>query len=218
MNILIVGGGEMAYFLSRSFISKGYVVTVINRHADECTQLARKLRATVVHGDGSSPKILEEAGAYLTDAMLAVTSQDQKNLVICQIARMKFNVPQTIALVNDPENEAVFRKLGIQAISTTRILSNLIEQKTGFDEIINLIPIEEGKINVTEVALTDDSPILGKSMSELALPDNALIACIIRDNLAIVPRGNTRLERHDKLIVMTVPENHGTVIRLLTNE
>jgi trk system potassium uptake protein len=131
---------------------------------------------------------------------------------------MKFNVPQTIALVNDPENEAVFRKLGIQAISTTRILSNLIEQKTGFDEIINLIPIEEGKINVTEVALNDDSSILGKSMSELALPDNALIACIIRENLAIVPRGNTRLERHDKLIVMTVPENHGAVIRLLTNE
>jgi len=218
MNILIVGGGEMAYFLSLSFISKGYVVTIINRHAEECTQLARKLRATVVHGDGSSPKILEEAGAHLADAVLAVTSQDQKNLVICQIARMKFDIPQTIALVNDPENETVFRKLGIQAISTTRILSNLIEQKTGFDEIVNLIPIEEGKINVTEVALNEDSAILGKSMQELALPENALIACIIRENSAIVPRGHTRLERHDKLIVMTVPENHGAVIRLLTNE
>ncbi|GAK49621.1 TrkA-N domain protein [Candidatus Moduliflexus flocculans] len=218
MNILIVGGGEMAYFLSRSFISKGYAVTIINRHADQCTQLARKLRATVVFGDGSLPQILEDAGAYLADAVLAVTSQDQKNLVICQIAQMKFNIPQTIALVNDPENEAVFRKLGIQAISTTRILSNVIEQKTGFDEIVNLIPIEEGKINVTEVALNEDSSILGKSMSELALPENALVACIIRENSAIVPHGNTRLERHDKLIVMTVPENHGAVLRLLTNE
>lgn len=218
MNILIVGGGEMTYFLSRSFISKGYAVTIINRHADQCTQFARKLRATVVFGDGSLPQILEEAGAHLADAVLAVTSQDQKNLVICQIAQMKFKIPQTIALVNDPENEAVFRKLGIQAISTTRILSNLIEQKTGFDDIVNLIPIEEGKINVTEVALNEDSSILGKSMSELALPENALIACIIRENSAIVPRGNTRLERHDKLIVMTVPENHGAVLRLLTNE
>ena len=218
MNILTVGGGEMAYFLSRSFISKGYAVTIINRHADQCTLLARKLRATVVFGDGSLPQMLEDAGAYLADAVLAVTSQDQKNLVICQIAQMKFNIPQTIALVNDPENETVFRKLGIQAISTTRILSNVIEQKTGFDEIVNLIPIEEGKINVTEVALNEDSSILGKSMSELALPENALIACIIRENSAIVPRGNTRLERHDKLIVMTVPENHGAVLRLLTNE
>jgi trk system potassium uptake protein TrkA len=218
MNILIVGGGEMAYFLSRAFIAKGYAVTVINRHADQCTQLARKLRATIVHGDGSDPKILEEAGAYSADAIVAVTSQDQKNLVICQIGRMKFNIPQTIASVNDPENEQVFRQLGIQASSTTRILSNVIEQKTGFEEIINLIPIEEGKVNVTEVVLKDNSSIIGKSMAELALPENSLIACVVRGNTAIVPRGSTRLEQDDKLIVMTIPENHGKVMRLLTNE
>ncbi len=218
MKVIIVGGGEVVYFLSRSFISKGYLVTVINRHPEQCTQLARKLKATIVYGDGSDPTILEEAGAYSVDAILAVTSQDQKNLVICQIAQMKFKIPQTIALVNDPDNEKIFLKLGIQAASTTRILSNIFEQKTSFDEIINLIPIEEGKVLVTEVIVKENSSVIGKAIIGLSLPENSLIACIVRDSNAIVPRGNTTLEKDDKLILLTTPENHGQVIRLLTRE
>jgi trk system potassium uptake protein TrkA len=219
MNILVVGGGKLVYFLSRTFISKGHTVTVINRDREECTQLSRRLKATVVYGDGSDPQILREAGADTADAVLSVTPNDQDNLVICQLADIRFHVPRTLALVNDPDNEEVFRQLGITAaFSTTRILSNLIEQRASFEDIINLIPVGEGKVNVTEVVLGESSPVVGRPLIDIALPENSLIATIMRNGQPIVPRGATVLQVGDRLIVMTLPENHGQVLRLLTGD
>jgi trk system potassium uptake protein TrkA len=216
MHILIVGGEKVVYFLSRTFLSKGYRVTIVNRHRDECTQLARRLKATIVFGDGSDPQILEEAEADTADAVLAVTPNDQDNLVICQLAELRFRVPRRLALVNDPENEQVFRELGITAVSTTRILSSLIEQRAGYEDIINLIPIEEGKVNLTEVVLPESSPVIGRPLSDIALPGNSLVAYILRQAQPIVPRGPTVLRAQDRLIIITLPENHGQVLKALT--
>ena len=216
MNILIVGGGKAVYFLCRTFLSKGYRVTIVNRDREECTRLARRLKAVVVHGDGSDPEILEEAGAGSADAVLAVTPNDQDNLVICQLADKRYEVHRTLALVNDPENEQVFRELGIAAVSTTRILTSLVEQRAGFDEIINLIPIDEGKVNLTEVVLTETSTVINRPLRDVALPANSLVAYILREEQPIVPRGPTVLRVNDRLIVISLPENYGQVLRILT--
>lgn len=209
----------MIYFLGRTFLAKGYYVTVINRNHEECVRLARRLKATVVHGDGSNPRILEEAGANTVDAILAVTPNDQDNLVICQLADLQFHVPRTLALVNDPDNEEVFRKLGITAaFSTTRILASLIEQRAGFEDITNLIPAGEGKVNITEVVLQESSPVAGKPLHGITLPVNSLIACVLRPDKTIIPRGDTQLCAGDRLIVVSLPENQGQVLRALTGE
>lgn len=218
MNVVIVGGGKLVYFLSRALLSKGYTVTVINRDSDECKWLARHLKATVVYGDGSDPQIQEEAGAYTAEAVLAVTPNDQDNLVICQLADLRFRVPRTIALVNDPDNEEVFRQLGITAISTVYILSSLIEQRAGFEEITNLIPVGEGKVNITEIELKGTSPVIGQPLIDIALPENSLVASILRNDQPIIPRGATILKERDRLIVITLPENHGQVLRMLTGD
>lgn len=219
MNILIVGGGKLVYFLSRTFISKGYSVTIINRDREECSWLARRLKATAVYGDGSNPQILEEAGAGTADAVLAVTPNDQDNLVICQLASLRFHVLRTLALVNDPDHEEVFRQLGItSAFSTTRVLSSLIEQRAEFEGITNLLPVGEGKVNVTEVVLEATSPVVGRALRDIAFPENSLIACLLREGQPIVPRGTTMLQAQDRLIVMTLPENHGQVLRALTGD
>lgn len=219
MNIMIVGGGKVVYFLSRTFLSKGYKVTVINRDREECTQLARHLRATVVYGDGSDPKILEEAGAETAEAILAVTPNDQDNLVICQLADLRFNVSRRLALVNDPDNEEVFQQLGVTTVfSTTRILSTLIEQRAGFEEITNLIPVSEGKVNITEIVLNKNSPVVGLSLRDIPLPKNSLIASVLRKDQPIVPGGATVLQAEDHLIVITLPENHGRVLEILTGD
>ncbi len=216
MNTLIVGGGKLVYFLSRTFFSKGYQVTIINRDKSECIWLARQLKATVVYGDGSDPRILEEAQADGTDTLLAVTPNDEDNLAICQLAHLRFGVPRTLALVNDPDNEDVFRSLGVTRVfSTTRLLSNLIEQKAAFEDITSLAPLADGKVNVSEVALRDDSPVVGRSLLDIGLPPDSLIAGIIRDGRPIIPRGSTALEPHDRLIVITLPENHGQVLKML---
>jgi len=217
MRIIIVGNSKEVYHLSRLFISKGYSITIINRKKEECVWLSRHLKALVIFGDGSDPQILEEVGTSKADAILAITSNDQDNLAICQLGSLRFNVPRTLALVNDPENESIFKKLGITAISTTRILSSLIEQSTDFEEITNLTPVGEGKINVTEITLSKTSSVIGRSLQEINLPESSLIASILRGDKVIIPRGGTVLEKGDRLVVITLPDNHGLVLKKLSD-
>lgn len=217
MNTLIIGGGKIVYFLARAFFSKGYNVTIINRKREECSWLARRLKATVVYGNATDPQILKEAQTSSMDAVLAVTPNDEDNLVICQLAKLNFGIQRTLALVNDPDNEGVFQQLGVStAFSTTHIISSIIEQRTGLEEIVGLFSVAEGKVNVTEVTLSENSPVLGKSLMELKLPENSLIACILRNKKPIIPRGTTKLNIEDRLITITMPENHGEVLKFLT--
>lgn len=218
MKVLIVGGGRTMYFLCRTFLAKGHAVTVINRDPEECVRMARRLKVTVVRGDGSDPAILEEAGAHEADAVLAVTPNDQDNLAICQLARLQYGAPRAVALVNDPDNEEVFHRLGVAAFSTTRTIASMIEQRTALDEITNLIPAGEGKVNITEVRLQPTSPVVGKTLRDLSLPGDSLIAVVLRNGQAVVPRGDTRLRAGDRIVLITLPANHGPVLRAITGE
>ncbi len=208
MRILIVGGDKTVYFLARQFVDKGHHVTIINRDALRSKELAQQTKATVVLGEGSDVNRLEEAGARRADVVLALTSHDQDNLITCQIAQKLFNVPRALALVNDPENEPVFRKLGINvAFSATRIIASMIEQQASFEDITALMPIAEGRVNVTDVRLDSESPAVGKNLIELELTEGSLIACIIREQHVLVPRGATRLQANDHLILISHPEH-----------
>lgn len=218
MKVLIVGGGTTLYFLCRNFAARGYEVVVINRNREECVQLARELSATVVCGDGSDAVVLKEAGAMGADAVLAITPNDEDNLVTCQLAALKFGVPRAVALANDPDNAEVFEKLGVSSFSTTRIVSSLIEQRASLEQITNLVPVGEGRVNVTEVVLDDDSPVVGRHLKDIGLPENALVAVVIRGNMPIVPRGANDLRAGDRVVLITLPENHGPVLRTFTGE
>ncbi|MEW6267400.1 MAG: TrkA family potassium uptake protein [Thermodesulfobacteriota bacterium] len=218
MKVLIVGGGKTLYFLCRNFTAKGFEVIIVNRDRDECVHLARQLSATVVHGDGSDPKILKEAGAMGAEAVLAITPNDQDNLVICQLAALQFGVPRTVALANDPDNAEVFEKLGVTAFSTTHIVGSLIEQRASMDQITNLLPVGEGRVNVTEIILDDASPVAGKFLKDIDLHQNALVAVVIRDGQPIIPRGANQLLAGDRVVLITLPENHGPVLKTFTGE
>ncbi|MFP4249258.1 MAG: potassium channel family protein [Armatimonadota bacterium] len=218
MRVLVVGGGKLLYFLSRSLMSRDHRVTIINRDQDECKRLARILHAVVIYGDGSAPHVLEEAGAYEADAVLAVTPNDEDNLVICQTASVRFNVPRVLALVNDPDHEETFHALGVSAVSPTRILSRLLEQQMSFEDVEQLIPVAEGQINVTELTLDEESPASGMALRDVLLPDESLIAAVLRRGRPIIPSGATVLRERDQLIVISLPENHGEVMRLLMGD
>jgi trk system potassium uptake protein len=218
MKVLIVGAGKTLFFICRNFTSKGYEVVIINEDREECIQLARQLSATVVCGDGSDAGILKEAGAMGADIVLSITPNDQDNLVICQLAAIQFGVPRTVALANDPDNVEIFEKLGVSAFSTTHIVSSLIEQRAALEQIINLMPVGEGRVNVTEIRLDTGSPMAGKLLRDIHLPENALVAVIIRDNHPIVPRGANDLQPGDRVVLITLPENHGPVLKTFTGE
>jgi trk system potassium uptake protein TrkA len=218
MNVLIVGGGKPVYFLCRTFLDQGHRVTVINRDREECVRMARRLKVTVVQGDGSDPAVLEESEVRGADAVVALTPHDQDNLAVCQLAGLAYGVPRTVALVNDPDNEAVFEKLGISTFSTTPVIASLIEQETALSAITNLVPVAEGMVNITEVQLLSGAPVLGRPLREVSLPPDSLIAAVLRAGKALVPRGDTRLEARDRVVLITLPASYGPALRAITGE
>jgi len=214
-NVLLAGSGKSIYFLALNFISKGYHVTLVDPDREECTQLARELKATVVHGDASYPQVLEDAGAFGMDAVLAMTPQDHDNLVICQTASLHFQVPRCMALVNDPENEEVFKRLGVTAFSVAGILASLIDRQVSWEEITTLLPLGGGRVNVLEMVLEKDSPACGKPLQQVTLPRNSLIAVVMRDKETLVPRGGTILEAGDRIILISLPETLGEALEII---
>lgn len=204
MNIILVGGGKLAYFLSKEFSRCGSSTVVIDNHLAKAQALARETSARVIVGDGSDPSILKDAGAHQADVLVALTSKDDVNLVTCQIAKQYYGITRTIALVNDPDYREVFQQLGVTVtFSATQILAHLIEERIGFEAIQSLIPIAGGQVQVTEVILQKRSPAIGQTLQTLRLPAGILIGCVIRDTAVIVPRGETELRLGDRLVLLT---------------
>jgi trk system potassium uptake protein TrkA len=222
MRVILIGGGETIetiYFLARLFARRNYRVTIVNPYPAEAQGLSRRVKATVIVGDGSDPSVLEEAGARRADVLLSLTAYDPDNLVACQIAQQVYGVPRTMALVNDPDNEEVFRKLGIPLVfSATRIIGSLIEGQTVFDEITHLFPADEGRLHVTEVVLDQRDPAVGKTLRQLELPEDCLVAAVIRGQKTVVPGGDDVLQAADRLIAIALPERQEDLLRALIHD
>lgn len=218
MRVIIVGGGKIVHFLTKSFVSKGYEVTIIHNDKEYCGRLAKKHPDTVViWGDGTNPQVLEEAGAAYTHAIIAVTLNDPENLVICQVAQKLYQVSKTFAMVNDPRNVDVFKQLGVTTvISTAQIVSSMIEQKVFLEDIINLTPIEEGKVALIELEVQEDYPIINKTLAELDLTKDAIVGCILRKGEALIPRGDTTIIEGDKMIILALPKSQSHVLKALS--
>jgi len=219
MKICIIGGGLLPYFLSRSLIAKGHTLTIINKNREECEWCARRLKAVFVQGDGTQPSVLQDAGSDGMDAVLAITPHDEENFLICRIVQSKYDIPYAFALLNDPDNEAIFRELGVSAVfSPTHIISNLIEQRVGYESITNLSPLADGKVNLTEIVLPASSPILGRKIQDLQLPQDCLIISLLRDDEVIIPRGDTQLCANDRIGMVSLPKSYSSLLAILTGE
>ena len=215
MRIILAGTGRTLYYLCRTFISKGWRVSMINPRAEECRELAQRLKAVVIHGAPADPILLEETGALGADAFLAVSSSDADNLVSCQLAALRFGIPRVLALVNDPDNEEVFRRLGVEAFCPTPIIAGLVEQRSALDGIMNLLPVAGGAVNITELELPEGAPATEQPLGRLELPEESLVACLVREGRLILPAGTVEPRPGDRLIVVTLPGNHGRVLSAL---
>jgi trk system potassium uptake protein len=217
MKIIIVGGGMKVHFLAKSFISKGYDITIINEDIEYCKKLSRNHQANVVNGDGSLPEILEDAGIEYTDAVIAVTPDDPTNLVICQLASKLYEVPKTLSIANDPNNIGIFKKLGVTTvISTADMISSLIEQRVLIDDLIDLMPIEGGKVSMMELEMHPGYPAVGKRMLDLDFPEGAIVSCILRGDDVIIPFGKTTVQEHDRLVILYKPPVQPKVFKALS--
>lgn len=220
MEVLMVGGGKLAYYLCRSLLARGYGVSLLVQEAEEADWLARRLKALVIRGDGTWPRTLEESEIARKDLVLAITTNDEDNFVVCQLAERKYGVPLAFALVNDPDNQQTFQELGVRAIfSPARLLASLIEQRIASESVVNLYPFgDSGKVTLTEIVVAKDSPAASRTLREIALPEQSLVAGVMRAGEAIIPRGATVLLPGDRLIVAALPESYAAVLKALTGE
>lgn len=219
MKVIIVGSGKIVYYLARQFAQKKLQTMVVTSDPDEARDLTRRIGAPVLHGDATDPRVLGEAGALQTDVVLALTPHDEDNLAVCQIAGKMYKVPRTIALVNDPENEEIFHQLKVSvAVSATRILSILIEEQAGFEEIGKMVAVAEGNVSVSEVILREGAPADGARIQTIDFPDEALIGGIIRAGRVLIPKGNTKLHGGDRLIVIATQSSLEQLLPVLAGE
>ncbi|MBN2644028.1 MAG: NAD-binding protein [Desulfuromonadaceae bacterium] len=217
MRVILAGEGRIIYHLARQFRQKhGMRLVIVTPNEDEARTLSRRLGVQVILNDATVPAILEEAGALRADAVLALTPHDEDNLAICQIARQLYQVPRVIALVNDPDNEEIFHRLGVTvAISATRILSILLEEEAGFEAIGQMIALAKGRVAVSEVVLRHEAPAVGRRVDSLELPEDALIGGIIRSDNVLIPKGPTQLQGEDRIILIATEDCLHQAISLL---
>lgn len=220
MQISIIGGGKVVYYLAKKFISKGENVVIINQDKETAQYLSRNLKAKVIHGKASEPSILEEAETFKSDIVLGLTQKDYENLFICQMSRKYFGVKKTAAIINNPDNEQLFSDLGLNAVfNITHLLSSLIERNIIIEDIQSLVTLEDANLNITQVIISEEEEeTVGKEIQELDFPENSMIGPIIRNDRIILPRGNTKLKAEDKVMVLTLPEEQVEAIQVLGGE
>src|SRR6195256_7074761 len=172
MFVLVVGGGKVGYYLSKELVQAGHEVVLLEKDKARAEQIADEIGSIVLAHDGCEGKFLGEAGANRADIVAAVTGDDEDNLVICQMAKHHFDVPRTIARVNNPKNEELFRHLGVdELISPTRMILGSIEQTIPASELLHLAALGDSDLEIIEAHLQAGSPAIGKSAQDLHIPD-----------------------------------------------
>jgi trk system potassium uptake protein TrkA len=218
MYVVISGGGKVGSYLAHNLLKKGHGVAVIEKRSGVLEKLAEELptRALLIEGDGCGVKYQEDAGVGHADIFAAVTGNDDDNLVSCQLARAHFGVKRTVARINSPRNEHIFHALGIEGISSTTIISRLIEEEATISDVIRLHTLKKGQISLAEIDLPyEDCLVCSKKVYELNLPEGSVLVAIVRGDKVIVPKGDTVMERGDRVLAVTALEKEEELRRIL---
>lgn len=210
MYVIVAGGGKVGHYLARALLDAGHEVLVLEKESDRAAYLAEEFGEVVTPGDACEVRTMKEAGMERADVVVAVTGDDEDNLIICQLAKSKFHVPRTITRVNNPNNEDIFHQLGIDTtVSSTKIIFNLIEQQIETDEVIPLAALQRGNLELMEIDLGPHSPVLGKRIGAVGLPHEALIVSIVRAGHAMLPNIDFEFKEEDSVIALVNADKEG---------
>jgi len=214
MFIIIAGGGRLGYYLLKEFLYKNHEVVLIESDVKRSKHIIDELGNLVVTGDACDPLIMEKAGILRAEKIIANTGSDESNLIICQIAQKKYKVPGTIARVNNPKNEEIFKKLGIDVtVNSVNTILSMIEKKVEQKGVMMTLA-KENDIEVTEIKLTKESPSVGRSIQDLTFPKKCFIAAVIRGAETIQPTPDIQLKENDIIIAISGSDDYN----ILKNE
>ena len=219
MYVIIVGAGKVGYYLTKRLQQEGHEVLLMEKDKRRAYSLNEMLGDTVLWGDGCEVRVMSEAGFGRADCIVAVTGDDEDNLVICQMAKGEFNVPRTLARVNNPSNEELFQQLGIDTtVSSTSLIFNLIDQQIEPGQLIPLGALKKGNIEVVAISVSERSPVLGKSVRQLSLPADALIISVVRGENGRLPSDDLRFEAGDSVVALVSASSEQAVHSIFTEE
>ena len=222
MRIVIVGAGKVGTFIADDLVANGHEVVVVERdgqHVERRRDSPGLESVTWVVADACEVGEFSRARPEAADVVLAVTGDDEDNLVTSLLAKQEFGVPRVIARVNHPANEWMFTEMwGVDiAVSAPHLLSALVEEAVSVGSLVRLLQVAGGKARLVEVTLVDDSPVLGRSIVDVGFPRGSSVVAIVRSGDVVVPRGDTSFHVGDEVIVLVSDEAEAEVTALLVH-
>ena len=200
MYIIVVGGGKVGFYLTKTLLAEGYEVLLVE----------------AIRGDGAEASVLASAGAGRADVVIAVTGEDEDNLIVCQMAKLAYNVKKTIARVNNPKNEPIFKMLGIDVtVSHTAHIMSIIEQSIPQTPLIHLVNLNHPDLAIVDLKVGNGSRINGVELGNVDLPEDCNIAAILRGPDLIIPTDSTVLLEGDDVIAVTHIDQEDALRRLM---
>lgn len=201
--IIVIGAGKMGYNLTKLLLAEGHEVLLVERDRNRYNELSAEHGDVVFLGDASESDVLKQIGTNRANVVVAVTGDDDTNLVICQMAKIMYMTERTIARISNPKNEDIFNALGVDNIvNTTQVINSLIEKEVDAGMIVPVLEMKGGKVEIVETEITSNSPVLNKQIKDIKLPEECLIVSIVRGNDVVFPHGNTALQKGDTLMVL----------------
>ncbi len=221
MYVLIAGGGRTGTQLARPLIKQEHEVHIIETRKDVLSRLHRELPTEIIHeGNPVDPIVLEQAGIERANVLAACTTSDEINLVLCYLARNRYQIKRTIARVNNPRDAWLFdEKFDVDvAVNQAELLSSLIQEEMSMGDMMTLLKLRRGNYSLVEEKIPDQARSLGKMIKDLKMPERCVIAAIIRKGEVIVPRGVTTFEAGDEVLAVTDPEGAAELADLFRPE
>jgi trk system potassium uptake protein TrkA len=217
MYVVVAGGGKVGANVARSLMRLGHEVTLIEQQRDRFQRLEDEFEHQVQRGDATELHVLERAGiARPPDIVLALTGDDEDNLIIAQLAKEKYGVGKVIARVNDPRNQAHFDLLGLSpTVCATSSIMALVEHEVPEHELIHLLELRKENLEIVEVQIDRDSKAAGKRIERLELPDGARLISVMRNGRAEIAVGSTLLEAGDQVLAILEPGKEDELRRVL---
>jgi trk system potassium uptake protein len=204
--IIIVGAGKVGWNLTRELLEKEHEVTLIENDRDRYLTVEQELEHNVQYGDASELWVLDRAGIQRADMVIAVTGDDEDNMLICQVAREKYLVEQIIARVNNPRNRQHFELLDIKpSVSATDLILRLIEHEVPQYGLVHLLDLQDEGLEIIELQLSDDSQVAGERVGDLQMPEGSLLISVLRGGRGFVPGPETVLEAGDEVLAVLDP-------------
>lgn len=218
MFAIVVGCGKIGYQLSRALLAAGHEVVVLENDSHRATRASEELGSIVISSDGTEPTVLDEAGASRCQMLISTTGQDATNLVACQVAKRQFNIPQTIAVVTDPDHVDLFKRLGVDVtISTTELILSHIEEEMPGGPLVHVLPIQGAANGIVCVRVPAGSPAIGRALAAVSLPAGTSLAAVVAKNGEIrMLEDGLRLEQDDEVIAITPPDKETLLWKALT--